>query len=335
VNIIVVRFFKLCSNPIPSLNLSLSTGNDFLPHLPSLDIRDGGLDFLFNVYKRVLPTLGDYITNHGGEVNLSHVDVILAEVGAIEDHVFGMKHQNEENDKKRKEQFNQRKKHLTKNGQAPLANHPGAGAGGKEVGEVPKVRGRAARILEQNEDMTALGKNGDASSKHKSLSENARVAEELKASLMKGEADPDTSTKRKVDEISPDDNDEPKEEDVPVEEEEEEEFDQEAHDLAVVKAKNLLKQKMKDVEQKKLNDFAANVDDKVRLHEKGWKVSRIQIENDIVALQIQWFHLITNIIHPRFIFRTATILTSVKQMTLKKMEVGNIYSNRTSWVYAG
>ena len=53
---------------------------DFLPHLPSLDIRDGALDFLFNVYKRLLPSLGDYITNHGGNVNLSHVDVILANV---------------------------------------------------------------------------------------------------------------------------------------------------------------------------------------------------------------------------------------------------------------
>ena len=74
----------------------MNKGNDFLPHLPSLDIRDGALDFLFNVYKRILPTLGDYITNHGGEVNLSHVDVILAEVGAIEDYVFSMKHQNEE-----------------------------------------------------------------------------------------------------------------------------------------------------------------------------------------------------------------------------------------------
>ena len=132
----------------------MNKGNDFLPHLPSLDIRDGALDFLFNVYKRILPTLGDYITNHGGEVNLSHVDVILAEVGAIEDYVFSMKHQNEENDKKRKEQYAQRKKLLTKNGQAPLANHPG----GQAIEEVPKVRGRAARILNQNKDTKALGK---------------------------------------------------------------------------------------------------------------------------------------------------------------------------------
>ncbi len=30
-------------------------GNDFLPHLPMLDIREGGLDFLFDTYKTVLP----------------------------------------------------------------------------------------------------------------------------------------------------------------------------------------------------------------------------------------------------------------------------------------
>lgn len=72
-------------------------GNDFLPHLPSLDIRDGALDYLFNVYRRLLPGLGGYLTDHGGVVNLDRVDVILAQVGGIEDYVFEMKHKNEEN----------------------------------------------------------------------------------------------------------------------------------------------------------------------------------------------------------------------------------------------
>ena len=58
--------------------LCFFVGNDFLP--TSLDIRDGGLDFLFNVYKRS-SSLGTYITSSGGEVNLSAVDVILSEVG--------------------------------------------------------------------------------------------------------------------------------------------------------------------------------------------------------------------------------------------------------------
>ncbi len=36
-------------------------GNDFLPHLPSLSIHEGGLEMLMSIYKRVLPSLGGYL----------------------------------------------------------------------------------------------------------------------------------------------------------------------------------------------------------------------------------------------------------------------------------
>lgn len=68
--------------------LCFFVGNDFLPHLPSLDIRDGALDFLMELYKQLLPSLGDYITSPGGVVNLRQVDVILSRVGEIEDEIF-------------------------------------------------------------------------------------------------------------------------------------------------------------------------------------------------------------------------------------------------------
>ena len=126
--------------------LCFFVGNDFLPHLPSLDIRDGALDFLFNVYKRILPSLGDYITRSGGNVNLSHVDVILGEVGAIEDYVFGMKHENEERMKQMKEQNKQSRKR----GDAPptIATNTNTHA----------ARGKAAKILERadRQSQTAL-----------------------------------------------------------------------------------------------------------------------------------------------------------------------------------
>ena len=48
-------------------------GNDFLPHLPSLDIRDGAIDFLIQVYKEILPTMTEYLTSPGGGVNLRNV----------------------------------------------------------------------------------------------------------------------------------------------------------------------------------------------------------------------------------------------------------------------
>lgn len=79
--------------------LCFFVGNDFLPHLPTLDIRDGAIDFLYNVYKRILPSLGGYLTEPGGRVNLENVDVILAEVGAIEDEVFKRRKGAEDADK--------------------------------------------------------------------------------------------------------------------------------------------------------------------------------------------------------------------------------------------
>jgi 5'-3' exoribonuclease 1 len=49
--------------------LALFVGNDFLPHLPNLHIGEGALSLMFNVYKKVLPTIGGYI-NDGGRVDM-------------------------------------------------------------------------------------------------------------------------------------------------------------------------------------------------------------------------------------------------------------------------
>lgn len=38
-------------------------GNDFLPHLPTLEIGEGALNYFFGLYKDVLPTLDGYITD--------------------------------------------------------------------------------------------------------------------------------------------------------------------------------------------------------------------------------------------------------------------------------
>lgn len=41
-------------------------GNDFLPHLPSLSIREGALELLIELYRRRRAGLGDYLTHNGG-----------------------------------------------------------------------------------------------------------------------------------------------------------------------------------------------------------------------------------------------------------------------------
>lgn len=43
--------------------LAVFVGNDFLPNLPDLHIHENGLEKLFDVYKKSLPTLGAYDSN--------------------------------------------------------------------------------------------------------------------------------------------------------------------------------------------------------------------------------------------------------------------------------
>ena len=80
------------------------TGNDFLPHLPSLDIRDGAIDFLTDTYKQLLPSLGTYLTSPGGEVNLTEVDIILSRVAEIEDVVFRRRKEADQEQTRRRKQ---------------------------------------------------------------------------------------------------------------------------------------------------------------------------------------------------------------------------------------
>jgi len=73
-------------------------GNDFLPHLPSLEIREGAIDTLINLWKRIVPEVGDYLTLNG-EVNLDAVGRVLVELGKHEDGIFRERRRKEEQKK--------------------------------------------------------------------------------------------------------------------------------------------------------------------------------------------------------------------------------------------
>ncbi|XP_014676805.1 PREDICTED: 5'-3' exoribonuclease 2-like [Priapulus caudatus] len=62
-------------------------GNDFLPHLPSLEIREGAIDKLVNLYKKCVYKTGGYITD-SGSVSQERIQMILSELGEMEDLTF-------------------------------------------------------------------------------------------------------------------------------------------------------------------------------------------------------------------------------------------------------
>lgn len=145
-------------------------GNDFLPHLPSLEIREGAIDRLVTLYKKTVYKTGGFLTE-SGDVNLDRVQLILSELGEMEDEIFKKRQQNEvafkqreKNKKRRLEAISNFKPNWIPTGQfAPRAI-------GSEVKPVQNARYEAYQ-------MRMFGKNFHTSSAERALeSVNAGTA---------------------------------------------------------------------------------------------------------------------------------------------------------------
>lgn len=75
-------------------------GNDFLPHLPSLEIRENAIDRLITLYKKCVYKTGGYLTD-SGDVALERVEMIMRDLGHVEDEIFQDRQKNEEKMKAR------------------------------------------------------------------------------------------------------------------------------------------------------------------------------------------------------------------------------------------
>ncbi|XP_032882092.1 5'-3' exoribonuclease 2 isoform X2 [Amblyraja radiata] len=84
-------------------------GNDFLPHLPSLEIREGAIDRLVGIYKNVVHKTGGYLTENGF-VNLERVQMIMTAVGEAEDNIFKRRREDDVSFRRRMKEKNKRMK---------------------------------------------------------------------------------------------------------------------------------------------------------------------------------------------------------------------------------
>ncbi|KAK4179995.1 exoribonuclease 2 [Triangularia setosa] len=91
-------------------------GNDFLPHLPALEIRENGIDTLVAIWKDNLPSMGGYLTKDG-HVDLERAQLIMAGLAKQEDAIFRRRKEAED---RREAGFKRRKlqqeKHQQRNG---------------------------------------------------------------------------------------------------------------------------------------------------------------------------------------------------------------------------
>ncbi|KAH7134832.1 hypothetical protein B0J13DRAFT_597650 [Dactylonectria estremocensis] len=96
-------------------------GNDFLPHLPALEIREHGIDVLTTIWKDNLPIMGGYVTKDG-HIDLERAQCILDGLAKQEDAIFKRRKEQED----RREANFKRRKLYENNGRGGRQGGPSA-----------------------------------------------------------------------------------------------------------------------------------------------------------------------------------------------------------------
>jgi 5'-3' exoribonuclease 1 len=74
--------------------LAFLVGNDFIPHSPTLEIREGALNSILFLYKELLPRFGGYLTRATGEprgsdlIDLDRLEILLSKLGLLESYIL-------------------------------------------------------------------------------------------------------------------------------------------------------------------------------------------------------------------------------------------------------
>lgn len=89
--------------------MTFLVGNDFLPHMPTLDIGDGAFDLLFNIYREQRTHWsGGYLTDSGEVADATRLEAFLAAIGAVESEILEQKEKDEAAYIKKKRRWDKR-----------------------------------------------------------------------------------------------------------------------------------------------------------------------------------------------------------------------------------
>ncbi|KAK9472457.1 5-3 exoribonuclease 2 [Dipodascopsis tothii] len=165
-------------------------GNDFLPHLPCLEVRENGIDILINIWKRTLPAMGNFMTTDGS-VNKECVQHLFNGLAAQEDGIFRRRREQERrrevNEKRRgKDQAESYVRNL------PVVKRSQVDIGPKELpNSIPLFtpQGRSAGAGSRGSEPV----DADASTRTLAATANKSAAAFLKAQMLaRGDAPPAT-----------------------------------------------------------------------------------------------------------------------------------------------
>ena len=130
--------------------LCFLVGNDFLPHLPSLSIREGGLDLLLVIYAQLLPRLGGYLT-HDGNVQLPRFERFAKALGRIEGDILVRRAARERNEAAQAQE-KQAQAHAKGGGRADRAAKPASAPFESPLGDAAELAALAADAVAEDAD---------------------------------------------------------------------------------------------------------------------------------------------------------------------------------------
>ncbi|KAI8979769.1 XRN 5'-3' exonuclease N-terminus-domain-containing protein [Mycotypha africana] len=237
--------------------LCFFVGNDFLPHLPSLEIREGAISTLSLLWKSTMPLMGGYMTNNG-DVDLKKVQILVHELGKMEDQIFTQRKQTEERraqGAKRRKLENERR---TREQQVYDASRPDFGAM------------TAAPVSNPNAGMSNMDV---VANRAEIRMANINAAQALKAELMGNTA---TSTeggvKRKHDEVeSGNDEEEDRGNEEAFDQDDDDAIDEDSESDLEAQGKAILQRVAQEKKDKEEATHQRTPEDEVRLWEAGWK----------------------------------------------------------------